>query len=337
MEKQKTALIFGINGQDGSYLAELLLSKGYKVIGVKRRSSVNTCWRLVDFISNPNLLLIDGDISDAISVYNIVAQYKPDELYNLAAMSFVGASFEEPQYTASVNYVGVINILEAIRKFLPSIKMYHASTSELLGTAINKDGYQNENTIFIPQSPYAIAKLAAHHTCRLYRDAYNIFVCCGVLFNHTGVRRGEEFVTRKITKWIGDHQDMLKYKIIPISNDAKLNLGNLDASRDFGASKDYVESMYLMLQQDEPDDYVIATGETHTIRELLNVAFNYVGISDWSPYVYVNPKFMRPAEVPYLRGDMTKARNKLGWSPKTSFKELIEEMVEADIQRARNK
>lgn len=337
MEKQKTALIFGINGQDGSYLAELLLSKGYKVVGVKRRSSVNTCWRLVDFISNPNLSLVDGDISDAISVYNIVAQYKPDELYNLAAQSFVHDSFEQPQYTTIVDYVGVINILEAIRKFSSLTRIYHSGSSEEYGNNYEIGKKQNENTIFKPQSPYAIAKVASHHICNLYRDAYNLYVSVGIAFNHESPRRGEEFVTRKITKWVGDHQDMLKYRIVPISNDAKLNLGNLDASRDWGHSRDYVESMYLMLQQDEPDDYVIATGETHTIKELLNVAFNYVGISDWSPYVYVNPKFMRPSEVPYLCGDMTKARNKLGWSPKTSFKELIEEMVEADIQRAKNK
>jgi len=337
MEKQKTALIFGVNGQDGSYLAELLLLKGYKVIGVKRRSSVNTCWRLINIISHPNLSLIDGDISDAISVYNIVAQYKPDELYNLAAQSFVHDSFEQPQYTTIVDYIGVINILEAIKKFSPKTRVLQAGSSEEFGNNFEIGFAQNETTEFKPQSPYAIAKVAAHQLCQLYRNAYNIFASVTIMFNHESPRRGEEFVTRKVTKWIGDHQDMLKNKIIPISNDDKLNLGNLDACRDWGHSRDYVESMYLVLQQDEPDDYIVATGETHSIRELLDVAFAKIDIIDWSPYVYVNPKFIRPAEVPYLLGDMNKAKQKLGWSPKTSFKELIEEMVEADIQRALNK
>jgi GDPmannose 4,6-dehydratase len=330
---EKVALLTGINGQDSSYLAELLLNKGYKVIGLKRRASTNNCWRIKNILKDPLLEIVEGDMIDAVSIYNIVDKYKPDEIYNLAAMSFVASSFEEPQYTAMVNFIGVINVLEAVRKFSPKSKTYQASTSELLGTAINENGFQNENTIFIPQSPYAISKLAAHHTCRLYRKAYNMFICCGVLFNHEGKRRGEEFVTRKITKWIGDNYDKLRLGYKPITNEDKLNLGNLEASRDFGSSKDYVESMYLMLQQDTPDDYVIATGETHTIRELLDVAFNYINIADWTPYVYVNPKFIRPAEVPYLRGDMKKAREKLGWSPTTTFKELIEEMVEADIRK----
>lgn len=329
----KKVLITGINGQDSSYLAELLLEKGYKIIGLKRRASTNNCWRIKHILKDPALEIVEGDMADAVSIYNIVDKYKPDEIYNLAAMSFVASSFEEPQYTANVNYIGVINILEAVRKFSPTSKIYQASTSELLGTAINENGFQNENTIFIPQSPYAISKLAAHHTCRLYRKAYNMFICCGVLFNHEGVRRGEEFVTRKITKWIGDNYNKINMGYRPILNEEKLNLGNLEASRDFGSSKDYVESMYLMLQQETPDDYVIATGETHTIKELLDVAFNYINIKDWTPYVYVNPKFMRPAEVPYLRGDMSKAREKLGWSPKTTFRELIEEMVEADIRK----
>jgi GDPmannose 4,6-dehydratase len=329
----KTALITGINGQDSSFLAELLLDKGYKIIGLRRRASTNNLWRLKNILKDPSLEIVEGDMSDAVSIYNIIDKYKPDEIYNLAAMSFVASSFEEPQYTAAVNYIGVINVLEAVRKFSPKSKIYQASTSELLGTAINENGFQNENTIFIPQSPYAISKLAAHHTCRLYRSAYNMFICCGVLFNHEGTRRGEEFVTRKITKWIGDNYSRLKLGYKPILKEEKLNLGNLEASRDFGSSKDYVESMYLMLQQEVPDDYVIATGETHTIRELLDVAFGYINIIDWTPYIYINPKFIRPAEVPYLRGDMQKAREKLGWSPTTTFKELIEEMVEADIRK----
>lgn len=329
----RIALLTGINGQDGSFLAELLLEKGYKVIGIKRRSSTNNCWRLHNILDSPNFILVDGDVTDSISIYNIVDKYKPDEVYNLAAMSFVGSSFEEPQYTAMVNYVGVINVLEAVKKIVPKCRVYQASTSELLGTAVNKDGYQDENTIFIPQSPYAISKLAAHHTCRLYRQAYNMFICCGILFNHEGVRRGEEFVTRKITKWIGNNYSKINNGYKFLLNEEKLNLGNLEASRDFGSSKDYVQSMYLMLQQDTPDDYVIATGETHTIRELLDVAFGYININDWTLYVYVNPKFIRPAEVPYLRGDMTKAKEKLGWQPTTTFRELIEEMVESDIRK----
>lgn len=328
----KIAIITGITGQDGSYLSEFLLQKGYKVVGLKRRASTNNLWRIKHLLGDSNLVLVDGDVSDAVSIYNLIDKYKPDEIYNLAAMSFVASSFDEPQYTAMVNYVGVVNILEAVRKFSPATKVIQANTSEMFGNSCNENGYQSENTVYKPQSPYAISKVAAHHTCRLYRDAYNLFICCSIMFNHESVRRGEEFVTRKITKWIGDNYDILKFNFIPVSEDAKLHLGNLDASRDFGSSEDYVESMYLMLQQNEPDDYVIATGETHTIRELLDVAFAHIGIEDWTPYVVSDKKYMRPAEVPYLRGDMTKAKEKLKWSPKTTFKELIEKMVDADIE-----
>ena len=328
--KQKTSMLIGCTGQDGSYLAELLLSKGYKVIGVKRRSSTNNLWRLKDILDNPNFEIVEGDITDAISVYNLVDKYKPDELYNLAAQSHVHTSFEQPQYTAMVDYIGVVNILEAVRKLSPKTKIYQAGTSEEFGSNVDENGFQNEDTEFKPQSPYAISKVAAHQMCKLYRQAYGLFICVGVLFNHESPRRGEEFVTRKITKWIGDNYNKLKEKDSSLANKNKLNLGNLDASRDWGHARDFVYAMYLMLQQDNPDDYVVATGETHTIREFLDVAFKVVDVDNWEPFVYINPEFVRPAEVQYLRGDYKKAKDKLGWKPQISFEALVSEMVNSD-------
>ena len=235
----KTALITGINGQDGSYLAELLLAEGYKVIGIKRRSSTNNLSRLDAIIDHDNFEVVEGDITDAISVYNLVDKYKPDELYNLAAQSHVHTSFEQPQYTANVDYIGVINILEAVRKCSPDTKIYQAGTSEEFGSNVDNNGFQKEDTEFKPQSPYAVAKVAAHHMCKLYREAYGLFISVGILMNHESPRRGEEFVTRKITKWIGDNINKLKDKDIEWDNDSKLNLGNLDASRDWGHAKDF--------------------------------------------------------------------------------------------------
>ena len=330
---EKTAMVFGVTGQLGSYVAEKLLDKGYKVVGVKRRSSTNNCWRLKNILHFPFFNLVEGDVTDAVSIYDLISTHKPDIIFALAAQSHVHTSFEQPQYTAMVDYIGQINILEAMRKFVPLSRLIFAATSELFGNNVDENYYQNENTVFHPQSPYAISKLAAFHTTRLYRESYNLFACSSIMFNNESSRRGEEFVTRKITKWIGDNYNKLNRGYKPILNEEKLNLGNLDASRDWGCSRDYADALIMILEQDTPDDYVIATGETHTIKELLDVAFGYININDWTPYVYVNPKFIRPAEVPYLRGDMSKAREKLGWSPKTTFKELIEEMVEADIRK----
>lgn len=324
-------MISGVNGQDGSNLAELLLNKGYKVVGIRRRSSTNNLWRLTNILNDSNFELVEGDVTDAISMYNIVDKYKPDEFYNTAAQSFVAASFEEPQYTANVDYIGVINILEAVRKFSPNTRIAQFSTSEMFGSSVDDDGFQDENTPFSPQSPYAVAKVAAHNLCRIYRNAYNLFACCPIMFNHEGPRRGEEFVTRKITKWIGDNYDKIKTEKA-LNNSAKLNLGNLDASRDWGNSRDFMQAVYLMMQQDQPEDYVIATGETHTIREFLDIAFGCIGVRDWAPYVYINQKFIRPAEVPYLRGNYSKIKNKLGWKPETSFEELVELMVKSDLK-----
>ncbi|MCK5604983.1 GDP-mannose 4,6-dehydratase [Candidatus Pacearchaeota archaeon] len=339
----KLACITGANGQDGSYLAELLLKKGYKVIGVKRRSSTNNLWRLESILNHENFEVVEGDITDSASVYNLVDKYKPDELYNLAAQSHVHTSFEQPQYTTMVDYIGVINILEAVRKLSPKTKVYQAGTSEEFGSNVDEDGFQDENTEFKPQSPYAIAKVAAHQVCKLYREAYGLFVCVGILMNHESPKRGEEFVTRKITKWIGENYWRMQKQSVqicgsfnsvtpPIKNEDKLNLGNLDASRDWGHAKDFVEAMYMMLQYDKPDDYVVATGETHTIRDFLDMAFKRVGIDDWTSYVYINPKFVRPAEVEYLRGKYKKAKEILGWTPSFTFNDLVEEMVLEDVK-----
>lgn len=359
----KKAIIFGITGQDGSYLAELLLDKGYKVVGVTRRSSTPNTQNINHILQKINL--IEGDITDPFSVNTIINLEKPTEIYNLAAQSHVGTSFNQPNYTWDVTAGGVLNILEALR-FSPRkdhIKFYQASSSEMFGKNFStktKKGfisdqhskYQDENTAFIPQSPYAIAKLAAHHLVRNYRDSYGIHGSCGILFNHESERRGEKFVTRKITKWIGRFSNWLTYMCVgsdmTTASDGdtirvsghqeffpKLRLGNLDAKRDWGHAEDYVNAMWLMLQQDKPDDYVVAMGETHSVREFLDAAFDAVGISDWEDFVVVDPEFYRPSEVDYLLGDPQKAMLNLGWAPKVSFKELAQRMVYNDVQKAR--
>ena len=356
----KKAIVTGVTGQDGSYLAELLLSKGYEVVGLKRRTSTNTLSRL-DNIRFPSFSIVEYEISDSGSVYSIVEEYQADEIYNLAAQSHVKTSFDQPDYTFQVNTIGVINFLEAIRRFSPHTKFYQASTSEMFGKKVdefvgadstdttNTRFYQDENTTFEPQSPYAAAKLASHHLVRNYREGYKIFGCCGILFNHESERRGEEFVTRKITKWIADFfawkekHDILPNDLIFQEDDIyvpgknpktfpKLRLGNLEAFRDWGYAVDYVEAMWMMLQQDKPDDYVICTGETHTIRDFLDVAFLYAGIADWSNFVIVDPEFYRPAEVNYLKGDNEKAKTKLGWEPTHSFEDLVKIMIDHDFQ-----
>jgi GDPmannose 4,6-dehydratase len=362
----KKALVTGITGQDGSYLAELLLSKGYDITGLVRRSSSSNYCRISN-IKN-QIKLVEGEVSDSGSVYSIVQQGNFDEVYNLAAQSHVGTSFEQPNYTFSVDALGPMYFLEAIHKFSPETKFYQASTSELFGKNFTElpdlyDGrttekYQDEDTPFMPQSPYAVAKLAAHHTVRIYRESYGLHASCGILFNHESERRGENFVTRKITKWLGEFYNCAKDK----SNDAadpyewlvtapdsdevyfggrtsrdqelqfpKLRLGNLDAYRDWGHAQDYVEAMWLMLQQKEPEDFVIATGKTYSVRDFLREAFNEIGIKDFEPYVVIDPKFYRPAEVEYLKGMPTKAKDKLKWEPRVSFKDLVTRMVRRDI------
>lgn len=337
--KNKTAIITGITGQDGSHLADFLLEKNYKVVGVVRRASVDTTNRIKHILNHPNLNIVEGDITDYSSISNILRNTVTGcgcEFYNLAAQSHVATSFKQPELTLDATGKSCLNILQAIRdmNLVKKIKFYQASSSEMFGKnydIVDGQKLQNENTKFLPQSPYAIAKCAAHEAVRLYRDAYGFHASAGILFNHEGPRRGELFVTRKITKWIGNF-----YKHT-ISNGVdtpfpKLRLGNLEAFRDWGYAGDYVEAMWMMLQQDIPDDYVICTGETHSIREFLDVAFGHIGISDWSNYVVQDLEFYRPAEVDYLRGDNSKALSKLGWRPKTSFRDLVRMMIEKDLE-----
>ena len=322
---RKTALITGVTGQDGSYLAELLLSKNYQVCGVIRRSSNYNTMRIDHIYQDPHeknyrFRLVYGDLSDASSVARILRRVRPDEIYNLGAQSFVQASFEIPEYTADVDALGVIRILEGVREAgLDHVRIYQASSSEMYGKAVEIP--QNENTPFYPRSPYGCAKAFGFHIARNYRESYGMFVCNGILFNHESPRRGRNFVTRKITYGVAS---MLKGKM------KKLYLGNLDAKRDWGFAGDYVEAMWLMMQQDQPDDYVIATGEAHSVRECLEEAFSYVGLK-WQDHVEVDPRYFRPAEVDILLGDPSKARRNLKWEPKVHFRELVRMMVDADI------
>ena len=304
----KTAAITGITGQDGSYLTELLLNKNYdKIIGLYRRSSSPNFSRL-EHIKDSRLTLVEFDLLDPSSCNNILTEYQPDELYNLAAQSHVGTSFKQPNLTTQVDYLGVLNLLESIRHHSKYTKFYQASTSEMFGfntTFDEKHGlYQDENTEFKPQSPYGIAKLAAHNLVRIYRDSYGIFGCCGILFNHESARRGDNFVTRKITKYIGQQ--------VNSPSAEKLKLGNLAAQRDWGHAIDYVRAIWLMMQQDEGDYFVIATGQTHSVQEFLESAFNMVDFSIESK-VEIDPDLYRPCEVDYLLGNATKAKNVLGW------------------------
>ena len=331
------ALIFGVSGQDGSYLAELLLEKGYEVTGVTRRVSVSTTERINHIL--PQITIAEGDITDGFSVNKLIAEYEPDEVYNLAAQSHVGTSFKQPSLTWDITAGGVLNILEAIR-YSPrkdDIRFYQASSSEMFGKNFDEGfsskgisidmKYQDENTEFIPQSPYAIAKLAAHHLVRNYREGYGIHGSCGILFNHESERRGENFVTRKITKWIGEFVRSGRDPEFP-----NLRLGNLDAKRDWGHAEDYVNAMWLMVGQKEAGDYVIATGETYSVRDFLDIAFARVGIDDWSNLVVIDPKFYRPAEVDHLLGIPIKAEKELGWKRKVSFKDLVHRMVDSDLE-----
>ena len=325
----KKALITGITGQDGSYLAEFLLNKNYKIFGLYRRSSTNTFERINHLLCNDHLELIEGDITDATGVNRIIAKVKPDECYNLAAQSHVGTSFCEPVATFNVDALGPTNFLEAIKQNSPETRFYQASTSELYGNA--NVSPQDENTPFRPSSPYAIAKLAAHHMVRLYREAYGMYACAGILFNHESERRGENFITRKVTKYVAKLYFFIESGFDQKFDPGKLKLGNLNAKRDWGYAPEYCEAMWLMLQQDEPDDFVIATGETHSIRELLDVAFGCININDWDKYVEIDSRFNRPADVHLLCGNPTKAKEKLGWESKVKFHDLITIMYSGDV------
>ncbi len=324
----KKALITGITGQDGSFLAELLLAKGYEVHGVVRRSSSFNTERLETIYQDPHvpdyrLRLHYGDLEDGSSLSNLVTKIRPDEIYNLGAQSHVRVSFDVAEYTVSTVAIGTLRLLEAMRELGTSCRFYQSSSSEMFGSSKPP---QNEQTVFQPRSPYACAKVFAHQICQNYRDAYGLFISCGILFNHESERRGIPFVTRKITRSAA----RIKHGL-----DKKLFLGNLEARRDWGYAADYVEAMWLMLQQPEPDDYVIATGESHSVRELLDVAFGTLGL-DWKPYVEIDARYFRPTEVDHLQGDASKARAKLGWKPKVGFRELIEKMVRADDEDVRS-
>jgi len=315
----KTALITGINGMDGSHLADFLLKKGYKVYGVERRSSSKN--RINTKHLEGKVTFLQGDITDQNSLFRCLKESNPDEVYNLAAQSFVGESWNTPEHTSEVTGLGVLRILEAIREFNPKIRFYQASSSEMFGRMIENPA--NENTPFYPRSPYGVAKLYGHWITKNYRESYDIFACSGILFNHESERRGIDFVTRKISDGVAR---------IKLGLADHISLGNLDAKRDWGYAPDYIEVMWLMLQQDTPDDYVIATGDTRSIREFLDEAFKCVGIEDWEPYIKIDPQFMRPAEVDVLRGDYSKAKFQLGWEPKTNFNELVKIMIDNDIK-----
>lgn len=323
----KKALITGITGQDGSYLAELLLAKGYEVHGLIRRSSSFNTARIEHLYRDPHdkdaaLFLHYGDLTDGASLRNVLHAAGPDEIYNLAAQSHVRLSFDQPVYTADSGAMGTLQLLEAIRDIRIPAKFYQASSSEMFGSM---PAPQSEATSFHPRSPYGCAKAYAHWQTVNYREAYGMFACCGILFNHESPRRGETFVTRKVTRAATRIKEGLQHR---------LYLGNLDAKRDWGFAGDYVEAMWLMLQQDTPDDYVIATGEMHSVRELVEAAFALVGL-DWRKHVEHDPRYLRPAEVDELRGDAMKARTRLGWQPKVSFAELVKMMTEHDLKLAK--
>tara|TARA_R110001583_G_scaffold193593_1_gene362356 strand:+ start:1160 stop:2125 length:966 start_codon:yes stop_codon:yes gene_type:complete len=314
----KKALITGINGMSGSHLADLLLSKNYKVYGMERRSSTPN--RTNSSHLEDKITFLQGDLTDQNSLLRCLKESYPDEVYNLGAMSFVGESWNTPEHTSEVTGLGVLRMLEAIREFNPKIKFYQASSSEMFGRMVENPS--KESTPFYPRSPYGVAKLYGHWITKNYRESYDMFACSGILFNHESERRGIEFVTRKISDGVAR---------IKLGLADHISLGNLDAKRDWGYAPDYVEAMWLMLQQDTADDYVIATGNTYSIREFLKIAFNHVGIKDWGNYVKQDPRFMRPAEVDVLRGDYSKAKEKLTWTPKTSFVNLVKKMVDNDI------
>jgi len=339
---KKTALITGVSGQDGAYLSKLLLKKGYRVIGGERRSASGSLWRLKDLNIENDVEITDFELSEFTNIYRTIEKYRPDEIYNLAAQSFVGASFEMPTMTSDITGLGVSRILEAIRQINPEIKFYQASSSEMFGKV--SETPQTENTPFYPRSPYGIAKLFGHWMTINYKEAYNIFACSGILFNHESPLRGEQFVTKKITMGLSK----IKLGLIEY-----LELGNLDSKRDWGYAGDYVEAMYLMLQNDKPDNYVISTGETFSVKDFINTSCNELGIDiEWQglgidetaidkktgkSIIRINPKFYRPTEVDLLLGNSTKAKKMLKWKPKTNFYELVSKMIEYDYNKLKNK
>jgi len=315
----KRAIITGISGQDGSYLAELLLEKGYEVVGTVRRSSAPNLWRIEHLLGR--VTLKPADLLDQLSLLRVIDEVRPAEIYNLAAMSFVPASWDQPMLTGEYNAQGVTRLLDAVRQVDTSIRIYQASSSEMFGKV--RQVPQNEQTPFYPRSPYGVSKVFAHYITINYRESYNLFAVSGMLFNHESPRRGLEFVTRKVTDGVAR---------IKLGLADSLPIGNLDAHRDWGFAGDYVRAMWLMLQQDKADDYVIATGVSHSVRELIQIAFARVGL-DWEKFVRVDPALLRPAEVEHLLGDASKARAELGWSPSVGFKQLVEMMVDADLAR----
>ena len=315
----RRAIITGITGQDGSYLAELLLEKGYDVYGMVRRSSAPNLWRIQHLLDR--ITLKPADLLDQLSLIRLIDEVRPSELYNLAAMSFVPASWDQPMLTGEYNSQGVTRLLDAVRRVDPSIRFYQASSSEMFGKV--RETPQCETTPFYPRSPYGVSKVFAHYITVNYRESYNLFAVSGMLFNHESPRRGLEFVTRKVTDGVAR---------IKLGLADTLSIGNLDAQRDWGFAGDYVRAMWLMLQQNEPDDYVIATGVSHSVRQLIEIAFAHAGL-DWQKHVRVDPALLRPAEVEHLRGDSSKGRRVLGWSPQVSFEQLVQMMVDADLAR----
>ncbi|MGI6099216.1 MAG: GDP-mannose 4,6-dehydratase [Lentisphaerae bacterium] len=317
----RTALITGVTGQDGSYLADFLLEKGYKVHGMVRRASTENFERINHL--RDKIELHQADLLDELSLIELMQKVKPDEIYNLAAMSFVPTSWTQPILTSEYTAVGVVRMLEAMRRVCPQARLYQASSSEMFGHV--RETPQTENTPFYPRSPYGVAKVFGHYITINYRESYDLFAVSGILFNHESPRRGKEFVTRKVTDGVAR---------IKLGLQQTISMGNLDAKRDWGFAGDYVRAMWMMLQADKPDDYVIATGATHTVRELCEVAFSHVGL-DWEAHVQIDPRFIRPAEVELLLGDSSKARRVLGWKPTVDFEGLVKMMVDADLERVR--
>jgi GDPmannose 4,6-dehydratase len=315
----KRAVITGITGQDGSYLAELLLQKGYEVVGVVRRASSTNYWRIQHLL--PRIDLRPADLLDQLSLIRVIADVRPQELYNLAAMSFVPASWDQPMLTGEFNAQGVTRVLEAVRQVDPAIRVYQASSSEMFGKV--REVPQTELTPFYPRSPYGVSKVFGHYITVNYRESYGLYACSGILFNHESPRRGLEFVTRKVTDGVAR---------IKLGLTDHLSLGNLDAHRDWGFAGDYVQAMWLMLQQPQPDDYVVATGISHSVRDLVAAAFSHAGLS-WEDHVRIDPAFLRPAEVEHLIGDAAKAKQQLGWVPAVDFNALVAMMVDADVER----
>tara|TARA_Y100001949_G_scaffold59382_1_gene50159 strand:- start:420 stop:1394 length:975 start_codon:yes stop_codon:yes gene_type:complete len=320
----KTALIFGVTGQDGAYLSQFLLKKGYNVFGTFRRTSHKCFERLDEMETFDQINRIKADLADPSSIQSAIRQSQPDEIYNLAAQSFVGASFQQPLLTADITGLGTLRVLDAIKENAPNAKFYQASSSEMFG---NSPGMKDENSVFKPRSPYGAAKVFAHQITNHYREAYNISACCGILFNHESPLRGIEFVTRRIT-W-----NLARIKSKKIKN---FTLGNIYAKRDWGFAGDYVESMWQMLQQDKPDDYVVATGESHSVEEFLTLASEYAGLGDWHDFVKIDEFNIRPTDIDELTGDSSKARKKLGWKPKMEFNDLVKHMVYHDMDYFKN-